>query len=651
LRREQIYMKPHNFLDTQKFIEEIANRAEITINRIANEANIEINKISERAHMDVKKFADEAKTAVNQISTQAKIEVDKISTRVKQELFCEKIEKIYKEVSKEENPIQLKAQFLQALLLNNQPLLNEILKKINLVTTDPNDIINAPRDLVVVGFQKLLAVENEKPLISILMKTFQRIPETSNISGDKKILDMKTKKQLLIDFLEKTEEAKRKSVISQLTDLSFDTVPQAFRPSLGDTSYQSTNIKPEDYKKISDYVLDISEFILLTAQLLTNLNADRNFIQKITANYLFVNYKECIKDIIEYCNENQSIKDEGLSKKINELSNNLKSYDPQKNDARRFFETRLSQYIIGLTHTKGTLKAPSDQPIRSGSENNLLVDGKFRDETLIACNNILKYYLGDSGEVNNPQEMEEKIAIFANSYKDATKFTKEESAAMKKFADEEARVYKGRERIARPPYTERKFEENPDKVAKDVAWSSNPGAMRSYSPNFFDGQLLPPVRNPLVEVSQVAPKDETKQQWFWDRNRHYAAYVGSISGHTCNIVSSLLVKYIKDNRNDPNLSRDINLFLIQVVGVYTKRGYHGMLEVMDIYHDLATQNHFKEYGVDVNLEKYFGLTVEGRTLLEYAVNDASKYIEVNIKKQLMHQELVSDERISKFKCN
>jgi hypothetical protein len=445
---------------------------------------------------------------------------------------------------------------------------------------------------------------------------------------------------LIFDFLEKTEEVKRKSVISQLTDLSFDTVPPAFRPFLGDTSYQSTNIKQEDYKEIACNVLNISEFILLTAQLLTNLNADRNFIQKITTNYLFVKYEECIKDIIEYCNENQSIKDKGLSKKINDLSNNLKSYDPQKNDARRFFETRLSQYIIGLTHTEETLEASSGKPIRSGSEINSFVDdSQFRDETLVACNNILKYYLGDSGEANNPQAMEEKIAIFANSYKDATKFTKEESAAMKKFADEEARVYKGRERIARPPYTERKFEENPDKVAKDVAWSSNPGAMRSYSPNFFDGQLLPPVRNPLVEVSQVAPKDGTKQQWFWERNRHYAAYVGSISGHTCNIVSSLLVKYIKDHRNDPNLNRDINLFLIQVVGVYTKRGYHGMLEVMDIYHDQATQNHFKEYGVDVNLENYFGSTAEGRTLLEYAVNDASKYIEVNIKKQLMHQEL------------
>lgn len=187
--------------------------------------------------------------------------------------------------------------------------------------------------------------------------------------------------------------------------------------------------------------------------------------------------------------------------------------------------------------------------------------------------------------------MERKICIFANGYKDKEKYNTEQLEHFMKSCP----AYNTRDRIPKDKKTgilERKFETSADKVGEDV-WNSAGGVMRSISPTFFDAQR-DPMRNMLVDSSEVSPKKETSStQWFWSNKRFRSAYVGSISGHTCNIVF-MLNRYMQENQKDPSLSQDINLFLIQLVAVYAKRGYHGMLEVMDVLHDQKVQEFLKK---------------------------------------------------------
>ena len=127
----------------------------------------------------------------------------------------------------------------------------------------------------------------------------------------------------------------------------------------------------------------------------------------------------------------------------------------------------------------------------------------------------------------------------------------------------------------------------------------------------------------LVDASRPASENKTKEQWFRHNNRYYAAYVGSVSGHACEIVG-MLDKYIKHNQKNQKLEEDLHLFLVQLVAVYIKRGYHSALEIIDVLHDPPIQDLFNQYGVTINLDQYFNCE-EAASFFEYAMNDALAY--------------------------
>ncbi len=263
-----------------------------------------------------------------------------------------------------------------------------------------------------------------------------------------------------------------------------------------------------------------------------------------------------------------------------------------------------------------------------------------------ACNKILQFFLGDCGRVDTPREMEQKICIFANGYKDTSKFNKKEVEFITGVLHH-AGAHKGRDRVERDKSTgikERKFETDSEKVGSDV-WNCGGGVMRGCSPVFYDAQREP-MRNMLVDSSTVAPDNKEGKQWFWNNNRQYSSYVGSISGHTCNIVG-MLAKYMENYKEDPDLQNDINLFLIQVIGVYAKRGFHAMLEVIDVLHDPYVQDIFKGYGVQVNLYSYFKENPELAGFLQHAMNDATAYTLALVNKEHVKVALLSHSLFSK----
>ncbi|WP_147287698.1 Dot/Icm T4SS effector Ceg14/sidL [Legionella parisiensis] len=678
--------------ESRALVEKSSTEARALVEKSSTEARVLVEKSSTEARALVEKSSTEARALVEKSSTEARALVEKSSTEARalvtethikpekkinddhekltlrssstfitrmvstenspqpmpkrdpiEELFSLIIGKI-NENNKDQKQY-FRAMLLKVLLTKNIALFKELMieldlyelsnfdhytKLLDLHKRDPQAILNSP---ILNYIQAELAKEEIKPLISLLLNVFQSIPE---LSKDKFgiCLSMRAKKELLPKLLMQAQPQVKMSVLSQLTDLSFDSLLPGFRPSIGDQSYIPATITHKQYLNIITKNVDQSIFIVITiGYLKSNKLASKEFLQKLTAAYLFIDYEGCLKSIEKHFQE-LNLPDGfpgDYEQYVRSICQSVKELDYRDNDTRRFFETRLAQYINGLTHSEETLTQVG-KPLEG-----LFDDSKLRLQTLNAANKILHFFLGEEGIVSSPLEMERKICIFANGYKDKEKYNTEQLEHFMKSCP----AYNTRDRIPKAKEThilERKFETSADKVGEDI-WNSAGGVMRSVSAIFFDAQLAP-MRNMLVDSSEVSPKNEssTTAQWFWSNKRFRSAYVGSISGHTCNIVF-MLNCYMKENQKDPNLEQDISLFLVQLVAVYAKRGYHGMLEVMDILHDQKVQEVFKKNNVTLDLMKYFSFDPDVAAFLEYAMNDASIYALVFANKKHVKLEL------------
>lgn len=625
--------------DLTKFTDELSRRADKTAEdtaTVSENFSIDLTHRAEKMGQLVQEQADSLGTS----HFIAKMNKDHNKIRFKQ---------IYVALGKRKKieELNVKASFLKAILTGDEDLLIKSLKKAKLLSFSRDKaLLNMEKkdDLVVPKLMALIQVtvasEDKNDLLTILMKIFQSIPEQS-LDREAKTIDMKTKKKLLLKMIEGTEPAKAKSVLSQLTDISFEASLPSFNPALGDANYVGVSLNIKNYLALIGDKTDISEFLLLSIGFMTSNDlADATFLQEISVDYLFVKYDECCEKILAHLSKKEvyekleSLQKNSLSQII-AASKNLRAYDCTYNNPRRFFETRLAQYIHGISHSKNTIKNIKDNKIGEVDSQ----DKILKDEILEAATNILKFFLGKNGSVKNPQDMEQKICIFANGYKDTTKFTIEEITFIHSVLTT-AEAYKGRDRVVRAPETgilERKFETDPDKVGASV-WNSAGGVMQGNSPTFYDAQCNP-LRNMLVDSSRCADKDSSKSQWFWSNNRHYSSYVGSISGHTCHIIG-MLNKYMTENNRDPNLEKNITLFLVQIIAVYAKRGFHSMLEIMDIIHDPYIQEIFATHKIKVNLYDYFKKP-ENADFLRYAINDCTAYTCVLVSKAQVKESLTT----------
>jgi hypothetical protein len=544
--------------------------------------------------------------------------------------------------------IQYKSTLIKSILIRDFLLFTEVMKRLKkedykLILNNhfQEEKLDNILESSAIGFiQDILNKEDPNITLIILQAIFQSIPEISQKKG-MICMEMKLKKKIAGVLFEKLDS----SVKNQLTDLSYNDSLMAFSPLLGDKNYIKTKISKNNYLSIISQknLTTMSEFIVLTVGFLQSQDQiNYTLLQKISSNYLFVDYEACLQDISEYFKKEEKL--ESLSMAVDNCIENLNEDHLNHNNTRRFFETRLAQYINGLIHSKDTLE--------NAIQYNEYSDSKLRNNTLDAVNKILRFFLGTEGTVNSPLEMEQKISIFAHSYTNESKFDKDDQKYFETVVNN-CKVFQGHDRIRRSldkngqetGLVERKYETNLENVGKDI-WNSAGGVMMSSSPTFLDSQYIP-MRNMLVDCTKVEEKKDNKEQWFFTNNRKRAAYVGSISGHTCKIVA-MLTKYMEVNKEDSFLSRDLTLFLIQLVGVYAKRGYHGMLEVMDVLHDSFMQKIFNKYDVNLNLVKYFNSDSESYSFLFYAMNDASTYAAVligkdNIKNSLKNHSFFKQE--------
>lgn len=439
-------------------------------------------------------------------------------------------------------------------------------------------------------------------MLLILTRLFQDLPEARFANQTSVVRSMAFKKRLFAELTRSLDVSKKSYIESMLGDLSFD--PKLPALSL----FQKSRQQSTQLDRLLPYFemdMDSSEFLIMAMTCLKSMSCKPHVLQKLYVHYLFVEYDQALSLITSELKNNNHPK----ALVIVDAINQIKPFDPKQNDSRRFYETRLSQYINGLT---------------LGSSS---VMKSLKEETQASVNRILTFYFGTSGHVQNPQEMEYQIARFAQGYKDEQQFSRKEIEFIKSLRKSDRIIFKGSDRKPRVSslhLVERKFETSKELLGESL-WNSSGGVLKNTSPTFFDS-VCGPVRNMLVDVTEVSAKNNQKQQWYWNNNRQYTSYVGSISGHTCEVVGTL-VRYMKQHHHDQRLERDIHLFLVQLTATYTKRGYHSFLEVIDVLHDPPMQELFNTYGIHVDLYDYFG-TQEGYLYLDKALEDASDYTRV-----------------------
>lgn len=553
-----------------------------------------------------------------------------------------------------------KMAFLSALLTRNERLLFELINSTaydNRLKLSISKIFYYFKDTPSVAIlhpvllnylQRILASMEVSALVPLLLSTFQSVPETSSYSHRQGTISMMSKKEIFALLLSFAETDVQKAVISQVTDLSYDPKLPAYRPTLNDVNYVKSNLTVKEYKfTASRGKVDISEFLVLSIKLLEKCSRKLPIflLTDLSVDYLFIRYDDCLRKIKVYCETRLkynsdiqyqrnvlfklSSEEKNIFTEVLELSKNLAPFDYNKNYTRRFFETRLSQYVTGLMHNSKTVIAKEN---KSEHKSDKYDDTEIREDSLRAVNKILYFYLGKKGLVHDPKELEINMSIFGNSYKDKSKYDAKELE--KVFYH--GKAYSKKDRVSRGgAIKERKLEVKASDVG-DSVWCSSGGVMDRRTPTFLDSQINPPLRNVLADTTRRADPDEKIPQWGYERK--YAAYVGSISGHTGNMVG-ILRKYMQENKHDPDLSKDINLFLVQFVAVYVKRGFHSILEVVDMLNDESIQATFKSHGVSVNIESMFSDEELFAKHLEYAMDDAMSYTKTLVLKRPLKEEI------------
>lgn len=561
-----------------------------------------------------------------------------------------------------------KKKFIKAILTKNSNLLTNIPTPSTIFReltyqfqcTKKSEIIN---ETLLSILQNLIMNEKGDALFlsQLLIKTFEAIPETKSTSDTGICIDMQSKFEIL-NLLVKFRQDHQKIISAASRDLSYDPKLPSFRPTLGDGSYIKSRISIAEFKTIFKSPIDISEYIIITLGMLRQLGVENTgpgkvLLKDIMNDYLFVRYDTCLEKIRKYCQariELARIYPDHSTFKINQeyksifpdiinYSYELKDFNPNINHARRFFETRLAQYITGLFHTKETINPTHILKKKNQFKFN---DHHLHHQTLKSINKILQFYLGQAGHIENINQLEVTMSLFCNGYKDESKFDP------KVFTNilQKSPTHQKRDRINRTfdsKIIERKYELDPKSVG-DSIWNSSGGVMFNLTPSFLDAQISPPVRNMLVDVSCREECKNHKTQWSRENNRHYTPFVGSISGHTAKIIG-MLITYMEKcaKEHDPDLNKDLHCMFITIMALNVKRGFHSILEVLDMLSDKYIQSIFREFGVEINLEKLFVDSKYLSPYLDFAMNDALSYTKTLTLKRSVLSELIEKTSITK----
>lgn len=463
------------------------------------------------------------------------------------------------------------------------------------------------------------------------------------------------------------------------TDEKTEFIKQHFNtllPFCRDVSYsESESIKPlekQDKKNkitFGEYEravkradgIDYSDFIVLTIGLLRSDPAKeaqaKSLLEEVEKHYLELNYDKAIEKLKIACETLQK-NNQMSSKEYTLITTTVaKPIDQNKNDTRRYFETRLGRYILGQAKKKEELSsinrismATINTPTLGNEDIATIIPliahetheteanlGALQKGTMYEKKDkarrvtVIRLTKGDNVEVSfksgtqaadvvskmkiDPPPTEETVRKAKNNLK--IELTRENYEKVQK--QEDIKKMLSPDDLL-PPYAQL------DRKPASPVSSSNIGSLRSISPSFRDEITQRPLINRIVDLFRPQGGAGT-----YSETRPSAPFVSSISGTTFTAIVHI-EHYMKANANSATLNKDINDFFKQFIGTYAIQGYHSYHEIQDVLRDPKIVKLFSEYKVKLEV------TIDPTTL-EMALNDTLAYAKSLSLRASAHMEL------------
>lgn len=399
----------------------------------------------------------------------------------------------------------------------------------------------------------------------ILRRALQMIPED--------IFSISFKKKLAQFAIQDTA---RLNIIADLSDVKY---VENLQPLV--QGKFSGDIKLQDYLALLKTMQpNTSQYILLTKGLLQNVLPQNlknsKELKKITKFYFDRDYEGAIECLLNLALENENLIGKEPLTTLAKTSKKLKDPELTKNESRRFFENRISQYHAGnALDFQSVNKVMTDLTSRSISDPDHLSFG------LLSL---------------TENQMDEKRI---NELKfDSSKYP--ELADLYMLSDDGG---------DKAPHHINQFA------------SRNKGLMRSFSRNFRDEISLKSRHRSTVDTHYPVDGIEEGDIDYYSQAYKRGVWAGSLSGHCFKIIV-ILENYMEKNKGDPELEYDINCFIKAMIGSYVDRGYHGIHEMLDVFESKESRELFEKYGVNLD-------TTWDEDVLEKSIRDAQEYARIN----------------------
>ncbi|MCL9780722.1 hypothetical protein M9194_04630 [Vibrio sp. S4M6] len=300
-------------------------------------------------------------------------------------------------------------------------------------------------------------------------------------------------------------------------------------------------------KIVSSNQYDVSEIILLSYGLISG-SLPGEIRSNILNNYYFLEYPNAW----DYMSGHDLI-DHNLFDRALEVDAG------NSNNTRRYFETKLSLYYLGRSMQLDLIRA------------------------------VLSVYT--DMDINNVSDAEAAILIWSDSEANERILRLRK---VRKYKKSSPLLAKKDRKFRSGIMSKRDLSKKPKWESSQQIHSGNGGLMKSTAPGFYDEVSHKGMINQHSDTYTHSYREDAYP--CGSQRDLLRPFNASISGHMFFVVA-LLERFMATKRN--NCQLEVNEFLLAVIAIYGKYGFHSHFEVIDALYEM--RDTFKEYGVELHL--------------------------------------------------
>ena len=337
--------------------------------------------------------------------------------------------------------------------------------------------------------------------------------------------------------------------------------------------------------------LDSASFIMICTDFLSNNSAEPAVIDSIKDDFLHNRIEEAKEKIIQTFNYTLEVADKELMSLITEKAITTRNFDdPLRNNSRRYFDTKLATILSTTT----------SEPFEHTQKLAALINRRMGRELAPEI-------------INTKIDSDAVIGTIRTIGDDHT-----ETRVRMEGLRADAESLSGSK--------DRGGKRTPDKL-----YSRAPGIMKSTSTVPYDEISDETMTNRVTDLFRIDPSKTDG----YSASRQTIPFVNSISGTTY-ALASVLDDYMEENKEDPNLQRDVDNIVKDFISFTCKNGYHSLGEMLDVLKEPAVQKLFHSRGLTP--------TSLPREVVDKAFETGAQYSSHMALKTLVQQELPATPR-------